>query len=146
VHQHLWNDSSSFHPGHPLIRAFGPKVLHHAKGHCRERTAGAGWGATDLGGPIPAGKHITKRLPILGRFAGCQLQAGEQGEARHLEQAKGYCMVGGIGDRPGSKRLLQEAGANIRLDIEDYLPYCERRHSFLSKLLLFLICLEVRIG
>jgi len=34
VHQHLWNDSSSFHPVHPLIRAFGPKVLHHAKGHC----------------------------------------------------------------------------------------------------------------
>ena len=34
MHQHLWNDSSSFHPVHPLIRAFGPKVLHHAKGHC----------------------------------------------------------------------------------------------------------------
>jgi hypothetical protein len=35
VHQHLWKDSSSFHPVHPLIRAFGPKVLHHAKGHCQ---------------------------------------------------------------------------------------------------------------
>ena len=34
MHQHLWKDSSSFHPVHPLIRAFGPKVLHHAKGHC----------------------------------------------------------------------------------------------------------------
>ena len=36
MHQHLWNDSSSFHPVHPLIRAFGPKVLHHAKGHCQD--------------------------------------------------------------------------------------------------------------
>jgi hypothetical protein len=29
---HLRNDSLSFHPVHPLIRAFGPRVLHHAKG------------------------------------------------------------------------------------------------------------------
>ena len=36
MHQHLWNDSSSFHPVHPLIRAFGPRVLHHAKGHCQD--------------------------------------------------------------------------------------------------------------
>jgi integrase len=41
VHQHLWKDSSSFHPVHPLIRAFGPKVLHHAKGHCHAATE---WG------------------------------------------------------------------------------------------------------
>jgi hypothetical protein len=29
---HLRNDSPPFHPVHPLIRAFGPQVLHHAKG------------------------------------------------------------------------------------------------------------------
>jgi hypothetical protein len=28
----LRNDSPSFHPVHPLIRVFGPRVLHHAKG------------------------------------------------------------------------------------------------------------------
>ena len=32
MHLHLRNDSPSFHPVHPLIRAFGPRVLHHAKG------------------------------------------------------------------------------------------------------------------
>jgi hypothetical protein len=29
---HLWNDKQSFHSVHPLIRAFGSWVLHHAKG------------------------------------------------------------------------------------------------------------------
>ena len=28
----LQNDSPSFHPVHPLIRAFGSRDLHHAKG------------------------------------------------------------------------------------------------------------------
>ena len=28
----LRNDSQSFHPVYPLIRAFGPRHLHHAKG------------------------------------------------------------------------------------------------------------------
>jgi hypothetical protein len=32
VHLRLRNDSPSFHPVHPLIREFGPRVLHHAKG------------------------------------------------------------------------------------------------------------------
>jgi len=32
VHLHLRNDSESFHPVHPLIRAFGPRVLHQGKG------------------------------------------------------------------------------------------------------------------
>ena len=37
----LRNDSQSFHPVYPLIRAFGPRHLHHAKGrgHCRRRLA-----------------------------------------------------------------------------------------------------------
>jgi hypothetical protein len=35
VHLHLKNDSPSFHPVHPLIRAFGPRDLHHAKGRGR---------------------------------------------------------------------------------------------------------------
>jgi hypothetical protein len=35
VHLHLRNDSPSFHPVHPLIRAFGPRDLHHAKGRGR---------------------------------------------------------------------------------------------------------------
>jgi hypothetical protein len=33
VHLHLRNDSPSFHPVHALIRAFGPRVLHQAKGN-----------------------------------------------------------------------------------------------------------------
>ena len=32
MHLRLRNDSPSFHPVHPLIRVFGPRVLHHAKG------------------------------------------------------------------------------------------------------------------
>jgi hypothetical protein len=32
VHLLLRNDSPSFHPVHSLIRAFGPRDLHHAKG------------------------------------------------------------------------------------------------------------------
>jgi len=32
VHLRLRNDSPSFHPVHSLTRAFGPRVLHHAKG------------------------------------------------------------------------------------------------------------------
>jgi hypothetical protein len=32
VQLHLRNDSESFHPVHPLIRAFGPRVLHQGKG------------------------------------------------------------------------------------------------------------------
>jgi hypothetical protein len=32
VQLRLRNDSPSFHPVHPLIRAIGPRVLHHAKG------------------------------------------------------------------------------------------------------------------
>jgi len=32
VHLRLRNDSPSFHPVYPLIRAFGPRFLHHVKG------------------------------------------------------------------------------------------------------------------
>jgi hypothetical protein len=32
VQRHLRKDSSSLYPFHPLIRAFGPRDLHHAKG------------------------------------------------------------------------------------------------------------------
>ena len=39
VHLHLRNDSPSFHPVHPLIRAFGPRDLHHAKGRGPEQDA-----------------------------------------------------------------------------------------------------------
>jgi hypothetical protein len=35
VHLLLRNDSPSFHPVHSLIRAFGPRDLHHAKGRGR---------------------------------------------------------------------------------------------------------------
>ena len=38
MHKSLWNDSSSFHPVHPLIRAFGTRILHHAKGRCQINT------------------------------------------------------------------------------------------------------------
>ena len=32
AHLHLRKDSRSFHPVHPLLRAFGPRILHHLKG------------------------------------------------------------------------------------------------------------------
>jgi hypothetical protein len=38
VHLLLRNDSPSFHPVHSLIRAFGPRDLHHAKGRGRIMT------------------------------------------------------------------------------------------------------------
>ncbi len=34
---HLWDDSSSFHPVHSLIRAVGPPDLHHPKGRGPKR-------------------------------------------------------------------------------------------------------------
>jgi hypothetical protein len=37
VHLLLRNDSPSFHPVHSLIRAFGPRDLHHAKGRGRRK-------------------------------------------------------------------------------------------------------------
>ena len=41
VHLRLRNDSPSFHPVHPLIREFGPRLLHHAKRRGLEPTNNA---------------------------------------------------------------------------------------------------------
>jgi hypothetical protein len=44
VHLRLRDDSASFHPVHPQIRAFGPRVLHHAKGRGLSLGDGSGKG------------------------------------------------------------------------------------------------------
>ena len=36
MHLRLQSDSLSFHPVHPLIREFGPRVLHQAEGRGRD--------------------------------------------------------------------------------------------------------------
>ena len=68
--------------------------------HGKELQAQAGV-AAGLGGPVPTREHITKRLPLCGRFLGSQLETGEQGVAKNLELDDGICFDCGFGDRLG---------------------------------------------
>ena len=81
-HLHLQNDSSSFHPVDPLIRAFGPRVLYHAKGRCHPN---AGEGLTRLS--VGPGVGKASGIRSLNFKAGAQTELGWELSCIHDRQA-----------------------------------------------------------